>query len=120
MPAACLTMPTSSEPLFAGLVWFPFEAKYAATSAIYEPREYLETWTDRDRGMSKWHDIVDWVGGYPFEVAKPEEVFDFLRARGFQLERLLTLAGGYGCNQYVFSRPRPAGDASRPITPPGP
>ena len=27
--------------------------------------------------MSVWHDLVDWVGGYPFEVAKPEEVFDF-------------------------------------------
>ncbi len=21
------------------------------------------------RGMSKWYDLVDWVGGYPFEVA---------------------------------------------------
>ena len=27
------------------------------------------------RGMSLW--VVDWVGGYPFEVAKPEEIFDF-------------------------------------------
>lgn len=35
-----------------------------------------------ERGMSRWHDIVDWVGGYPFEVAKPEEVFDFCRRRG--------------------------------------
>src|SRR3990172_6446316 len=25
------------------------------------------------RGMSAWRDVVDWVGGYPFEVAKPEE-----------------------------------------------
>ena len=28
--------------------------------------------------MSAWYDAIDWVGGYPFEVAKPEEVFDFL------------------------------------------
>jgi 2-polyprenyl-6-hydroxyphenyl methylase/3-demethylubiquinone-9 3-methyltransferase len=27
--------------------------------------------------MSAWRDVVDWVGGYPFEVAKPERVFDF-------------------------------------------
>ena len=29
----------------------------------------------KDRGMSVWHDLVDWCGGYPFEVARPEDVF---------------------------------------------
>jgi len=56
------------------------------------------------RGMSAWHDIVDWIGGYPFEVAKPEQIFDFCKARGFRLERLQTCAGGLGCNQFVFVR----------------
>jgi 2-polyprenyl-6-hydroxyphenyl methylase/3-demethylubiquinone-9 3-methyltransferase len=27
-----------------------------------------------ERGMSLWHDMIDWLGGYPFEVAKPEAV----------------------------------------------
>jgi len=56
----------------------------------------------RSRGMSVWHDLVDWVGGYPFEVAKPEEVFDFYQKKGFQLIKLRTCAGGLGCNDYVF------------------
>lgn len=59
----------------------------------------------RNRGMSPWRDIVDWVGGYPFEVAKPEEIFDFCRQRGFILERLKTCAGGIGCNEFVFNLP---------------
>jgi hypothetical protein len=25
-----------------------------------------------NRGMSPWRDRMDWVGGYPFEVASPE------------------------------------------------
>lgn len=54
------------------------------------------------RGMSPWRDVIDWVGGLPFEVAKPEEIFDFYRDRGFQLTRLRTWAGGHGCNEYVF------------------
>ena len=58
----------------------------------------------KDRGMSLWYDLVDWVGGYPFEVAKPEEVFDFCRARGFTLRRLKTVGGGLANNQFVFSR----------------
>ena len=54
------------------------------------------------RGMSLWHDVVDWVGGYPFEVAKPEEIFDFFYKRGFHLVRLKTQAGDLGCNEFVF------------------
>lgn len=58
----------------------------------------------KERGMSVWHDLVDWVGGYPFEVAKPEEVFELYRKRGFALTRLKTCGRGHGCNEYVFSR----------------
>ena len=56
------------------------------------------------RGMSITHDWFDWLGGFPFEVAKPEEVFDFLSARGFRLERLTTTGGSMGCNEFVARR----------------
>jgi 2-polyprenyl-3-methyl-5-hydroxy-6-metoxy-1,4-benzoquinol methylase len=58
----------------------------------------------RERGMSPWHDVVDWAGGFPFEVAKPEQVLAFLRERGFQLECLKTCGGGKGCNEFLFRR----------------
>lgn len=66
----------------------------------------LRSWRDykSSRGMSAWHDVVDWIGGYPFEVATPEQIFDFCKARGFRLERLRTCAGGLGCNQFVLVR----------------
>ena len=67
----------------------------------------LATWSGYSsggRGMSPWRDVVDWVGGYPFEVARPDEIFDFYRARGFTLKRLKTMGGGLGCNEYVFER----------------
>ena len=63
-------------------------------------REYAK----KSRGMSAWHDVVDWVGGYPFEVAKPEQVFEFFYQRDFVLTQMATMAGGHGCNQFVFSR----------------
>ena len=56
------------------------------------------------RGMSFWHDVVDWVGGWPFETSTPEQVFDFCRARGFALRSLRTVGGKSGCNEYVFER----------------
>lgn len=57
-----------------------------------------------ERGMSLWYDMLDWLGGYPFEVAKPEVIHDFLHKRGFALERLKTCGGRYGCNEFVFRR----------------
>lgn len=62
--------------------------------------------TLRPRGMSRRHDLVDWVGGYPFEVAKPDEVFAFVVRSGFELQYLKTVGGGLGCNEFVF-RARP-------------
>ena len=56
------------------------------------------------RGMSPWHDLIDWVGGYPFEVSRPDEIFRFFHDRGFSLENLFTCGGGKGCNEYVFRR----------------
>lgn len=57
----------------------------------------------RERGMSAWHDLVDWVGGYPFEVATPDAIFEFCRKRGFVLDNLITRQGR-GCNEFVFIR----------------
>lgn len=58
----------------------------------------------RTRGMSAKHDMIDWVGGYPFEVASPEAVFRRIHPLGFELRHLKTCAGGIGCNEYVFER----------------
>lgn len=54
------------------------------------------------RGMSLWYDVIDWVGGYPFEVAKPEEIFDFYYNHGFYLVRMTTQGSDLGCNEFVF------------------
>ncbi len=63
----------------------------------------FHTWREykKKRGMSPWHDVVDWVGGWPFEVARPDEIFDFFHERGFELKKMFT-GGGHGCNQFVF------------------
>jgi len=68
---------------------------------FYTWRHYAE---HSSRGMSAWRDVVDWVGGYPFEVAKPEEVFRFYLDRGFVLRNMVTCGGGLGCNEFVFAR----------------
>lgn len=58
----------------------------------------------KNRGMSMFTDWIDWFGGYPFEVAKPEVLFDFYRDRGFMLEKLVTVGGNLACNELVFRK----------------
>jgi 2-polyprenyl-6-hydroxyphenyl methylase/3-demethylubiquinone-9 3-methyltransferase len=38
----------------------------------------------QNRGMSKLHDWIDWVGGYPYEVMRAVDVTAFYEARGFE------------------------------------
>jgi 2-polyprenyl-6-hydroxyphenyl methylase/3-demethylubiquinone-9 3-methyltransferase len=56
------------------------------------------------RGMTVWYDLLDWLGGYPFEVSTPKEVFNFYKARGFELKEIKTVGGRSGCNEFVFRR----------------
>ena len=71
--------------------------------AVLRPFHTWRSYASR-RGMAPYRDLVDWVGGYPFEVATPEAIFDFYRDRGFVLEKLGTCGGSLGCNQFVFRR----------------
>jgi 2-polyprenyl-3-methyl-5-hydroxy-6-metoxy-1,4-benzoquinol methylase len=72
------------------------------------PSLFLRLIQDRrsPRGMSVWYDLLDWLGGYPFEVSKPEQIFDFFCAEGYTLKRLKTVGGKLGCNEFVFQRNR--------------
>jgi SAM-dependent methyltransferase len=53
------------------------------------------------RGMDVYHDIVDWYGGLPYEVASKEEVVDFCEGRGFSVMRIDELGEGAN-NMYLF------------------
>jgi 2-polyprenyl-3-methyl-5-hydroxy-6-metoxy-1,4-benzoquinol methylase len=100
-------LPPPARKAYAVAVIAPFELLCASKALVtLQPQRYVRSWTDykRSRGMSRWHDLIDWVGGYPFEVASPDWVFDFLKQRGFVLTKLRTCGGGLGCNEYVFMK----------------
>ncbi len=87
-------------------------------TALHAPYLFAARWLVRaatgrlalDRGMSLWHDMVDWLGGYPFEVATPSAIEAHFGQRGFTLLRSVTVGRRMGCNEYVFRAPGPPGD----------
>jgi 2-polyprenyl-3-methyl-5-hydroxy-6-metoxy-1,4-benzoquinol methylase len=54
------------------------------------------------RGMSLYHDVVDWIGGWPFEVATPDAIVRFFGNHGFTPSRIVTCGRKHGCNEFVF------------------
>jgi 2-polyprenyl-6-hydroxyphenyl methylase/3-demethylubiquinone-9 3-methyltransferase len=92
---------------FAVAVTLPGELRSLAGATLrLRPGEYIRSWTGYrcGRGMNRWHDIIDWVGGYPYEFAMPDQIFDFYRSRGFTLTRMKCGGAGLGCNEFVFER----------------
>ncbi len=54
--------------------------------------------------MSKWHDWIDWIGGWPYERATIERIVDLCAKDGFRLTKLTDCSSGYGCNEYMFRK----------------
>jgi 2-polyprenyl-3-methyl-5-hydroxy-6-metoxy-1,4-benzoquinol methylase len=64
---------------------------------------------DVKRGMDFWHDVHDWLGGYPYESISPDRVDILMKQSGFQHVRSFTQRQslgifGSGCDEYVYCR----------------
>ena len=100
-------LPPILRPVWVALTMAPFELRsllrYVGQG---RPQRYFTNelrGNDRSRGMSRWHDFIDWVGGYPYEVARPEVMVETFGALGFSFARSSTVQG-WGCNELLFTK----------------
>ena len=80
-------------------------------NGVFGAAMYIGVWVvarrnplKKERGMDFWYDVVDWLGGYPFEVAGAEEIRAALQPLGFELKHLAPPRVPTGCNEFVFQR----------------
>jgi 2-polyprenyl-3-methyl-5-hydroxy-6-metoxy-1,4-benzoquinol methylase len=95
----------SSGRWLVSAVFYPLFALYAVGRDLAHarlPGTYAREY-HRERGMSLFHDWRDWLGGFPFEVARPDEVLARLSAAGFVLQQQ-RLRRSWGCNEFVLRR----------------
>jgi 2-polyprenyl-6-hydroxyphenyl methylase/3-demethylubiquinone-9 3-methyltransferase len=97
-------VPHGVRPIYVGAVVAPGLIVTTLREGARGRNYLVSLFGRRERGMSAWRDMVDWVGGYPFEAATPDAVFSFCRERAFTLEWMQTLGEGSGCNQFIFRR----------------
>lgn len=61
-------------------------------------------WNQRTtRGMNVYNDLVDWLGGLPYEVASTEEITQFCTTKGLELKKILPMPEG-ACSIYLFHK----------------
>jgi len=100
-------LPNLFRPAWVVLIAGIYECKFALArlSKFHNPLPFAD-WRAKkqDRGMSAWHDWVDWIGGLPFEVSTPEKIESNLVQQGFRLESSNRIGKGWGCNEFVFVR----------------
>jgi 2-polyprenyl-6-hydroxyphenyl methylase/3-demethylubiquinone-9 3-methyltransferase len=78
--------------IFAGIIYV---AKFMVTGT--NPLK-------KERGMDFWFDVIDWIGGYPYEYATPKEVETIVTLGGFRLRRSVPASVPTGCNEFIFER----------------
>lgn len=89
--------PFLQKPLVALLYPIIYLAKFAITRQ--NPKK-------QERGMDFYFDVVDWVGGYPYEYGSVPEINGLLQEHGFLMVRTVRAQVPTGCNQFVFVRSR--------------
>lgn len=57
-----------------------------------------------ERGMSYWHDMIDWLGGFPFEVASREQISEYYTRRGYRILKIIGCGKRSGCNEFVMQK----------------
>jgi SAM-dependent methyltransferase len=80
-------------------------------TAIFYPLIYLaklaitrENPLKMHRGMDFYHDVIDWIGGYPYEYASIDEMKSFVEKLGFKMIRVFPAAVPTGNNQFIFKK----------------
>jgi 2-polyprenyl-6-hydroxyphenyl methylase/3-demethylubiquinone-9 3-methyltransferase len=76
---------------------FKFADKEKKIQMLYDRAGQKIFSVKKGRGMNKFHDALDWLGGLPYDVADPEVLFSWLKDRhGFDKVLHFTDANGGG------------------------
>lgn len=91
----CKSPPAVQKLLVGALYPVIYAAKWLVTRD--DPHKQM-------RGMGFFHNVVDWVGGYPYEYASAAEVLAMVEPMGFRCVASIPAEVPTGCNEFVFRR----------------
>lgn len=100
------SLPGILRPFYFLYVYGPHEIKkFAKAVKRGKTSDYVESWSahKRTRGMTRLADMIDWLGGLPYEYATASDLCKFYEKDGFTLEKLIENPNT-GCHELLFHR----------------
>ncbi len=91
----CMTPPPAQNLIISLFYPIIYLAKYAVTGK--DPKKKM-------RGMDFYYDVIDWVGGYPYEYATRSELESMTTGLGFRLVKCIPSEVPTGCNEFIFQK----------------
>jgi len=61
----------------------------------------------KKRGMNFYHDVIDWLGGYPYEYASKDEIINYVESKSFTCVKFVKPVVPTGCDEFVFLHENP-------------
>lgn len=84
---------------------------YRISALIAKRKTFKEILGDyhQNRGMDFFNDVHDWLGGYPYESIRPDELIKYVNTLGFECIREVIIPSGLGIlgsgnNEFVLRR----------------
>jgi len=95
---------SANKPSKKIMLWIFMLYQVTALSLLarLNPINYIKNYK-KQRGMSWKHDLIDWLGGYPYEFALPDEIINFFGNKNILCKKLI-FRNGTGCNEYLLVR----------------
>lgn len=104
-----------SSPLWKGIKWLYNRLGKVGQKIliwIFTPIIFAAKWLvtfknplKMRRGMDFMHNVVDWLGGYPYEYASVEEVVRFLKTLNLKVVEVRPANTPTGCNEFICRVP---------------
>lgn len=103
-----------TSPIWLCIKWLynmlPAFLQKVMVGAFY-PVIYIAKWLvtgknpkQQSRGMDFYYDVIDWVGGYPYEYERIPDTIKRLQGLGFECVKSIPANVPTGCNQFVFKK----------------
>lgn len=86
------------------LVYWTYFGMFLLIADLLRFRNPIKRHFGDKRGMKFFTDVIDWVGGYPFEVASSDVIIEFYRKKGFECLWHSDVGIKHGCNEFIFKR----------------
>jgi 2-polyprenyl-6-hydroxyphenyl methylase/3-demethylubiquinone-9 3-methyltransferase len=92
-------------PILLFWAWYRFWGSWQIRQWLKgeSPWHYWNDYAENSRAMSAWHDLKDWAGGYPFEVATPDVIRGWVQEMDCTLQKEW-LVSGIANNEFLIKK----------------